>query len=260
MAGAPNSQIESTPLAPLGAAPDWTIQQRIYIWLTALASACLIISDVVGIKLFSIPLPFPIFGIKAIDHTCGMLAFPVTFLLTDLINEYYGARGARRVTYISLTMGLFVFVIMNIALAMPRLDAPFNVSEDAFQTVFGSSRIMYIASLVAYLIGQLCDITIFGVLKRMTGGRAIWLRATGSTVFSQMIDSFVVSYIAFDLGRRAFPAPGTPPAGFDSILGIAATGYLLKFALAIAITPLIYAGHGILRRWVGLRPVSPAAA
>ncbi len=256
----------TSPSAPLRPHPPYVmnIQQRLYLWLTALFVSSLLIADIVGIKLFRIPLGFevtlPWIGkISAIEHTCGMITFPVTFLLTDLINEYYGKRGARQVTYIGFAMAAFVFVIINAALAMPRLDAPFNVNEDHFQSIFASSRIMYVASLSAYLVGQLSDIAIFGFLKRLTGGRAIWLRATGSTLISQMLDSFVVSYLAFSLGRTVFPSD-TPPATFPEVLKIAATGYLLKFVLAVAITPIIYASHGVLHRWFGLTPMPPEAS
>ncbi|MGD9688539.1 MAG: queuosine precursor transporter [Phycisphaerales bacterium] len=252
---------------PSPAAPyEFTLQQKLYVWLTGAFVACLLVADVIGVRLFRIPFPFglelplPWAGtpITAVEHTCGMLTFPVTFLLTDLINEYYGKRGARRVTWIGLAMGAFTFLILNLALVMPRLDAPYNVDEPAFVAVFGSSRMMFVASLCAFVVGQLSDIAIFGFLKRLTRGRMIWLRATGSTVISQAIDSFFVSWIAFSLGRHLVPDSGVP-APFIDVLKIAATGYLLKFTLAVAITPLIYAGHGILHRWFGLVPV-PADA
>ncbi len=237
--------------------------QTLYVWLAAFSVACLLIADIVGIKLFRIPLGFT-FRIPGLDepinavvHSCGMLTFPVTFLLTDLINEYYGKRAARRVTYISLVMALFVFVVMNIAQYMPYLPESFNISQDHFDAVFGSAKIMYIASITAYLVGQLCDIWVFHLLKKVTRGRLLWLRATGSTVISQTLDSFVVSYIAFSLGRRLFPVPGVPPADGWQVVQFAMTGYLLKFVLAIAITPLIYAGRGIIHRWFGLLPLAP---
>ena len=238
-----------------------SVQQKLYLWLTAFFVSSLLIADIVGIKLFRIPLGFSVpipwskEPITAIEHTCGMLTFPVTFLLTDLLNEYYGKKGARRVTYVGLAMALFVFVVMNIAQAMPYLPADFNVKKEAFDAVFGSAKVMYIASISAYLVGQLCDIWVFHLLKGMTRGKLLWLRATGSTVVSQLIDSFIVSYLAFSLARRLFGDGSVPPAPFKDILKIAATGYLLKFVIAIAITPLIYAGHGIMHRWFGLTPL-----
>ena len=237
--------------------------QIVYVWLTAFFVASLLIADIVGIKLFHIPLGFSFYvpildkSFNAVEHTCGMLTFPVTFLLTDLLNEYYGKQAARRVTYIGLVMALYVFVVINIAQYMPYLSAPFNVTPEHFDAVFGSAKIMYIASVSAYLVGQLCDIWIFHLIKKWTGGRMLWLRATGSTVVSQTLDSFVVSYLAFGLGRRLLADPNMPAASFSEIIQIALTGYLLKFVIAIAITPLIYAGRGLIHRWFGLVPLSP---
>lgn len=222
----------------------------VYLWLTAFFVACLLVSDVVGIKLFSVR----IFGFT-VEHTCGMLTFPVTFLLTDLLNDYYGKAAARRVTYIGFTMAAFVFVVINIALEMPYLDAPFNIDRKHFDAVFANARVMYVASLAAFLFGNLLDIAIFGAMKRMTGGKMIWLRATGSTVISQVFDSLIVSYLAFGLGRQLFPSPDNPAAPFAAILKIAATGYTLKFVIAVGLTPLIYAGHAILRRGFGMAPL-----
>ncbi|MFN0131816.1 MAG: queuosine precursor transporter [Phycisphaerales bacterium] len=239
-----------------------SVQQRLYVWLAGLSVACLLLADVLGVKLFRIPLgfsvslPFSDAPIDAIVHTCGMLTFPITFLLTDLLNEYYGKRAARRVTWISLSMAAFAFVIINITLAMPHLDAPYNVPKSAFDTIFGSARIMYVASLTAYVVGQLLDIWVFHLLKRVTSGKLLWLRATGSTIFSQIIDSFIVTYLAFGLGRQLFGAGGPPPMTFVEVLKTGATGYMLKFVLAIGVTPLIYAGHALLHRVFGLTPLS----
>jgi len=234
----------------------FTAAQKVYLWLSMVFISSLLIADIVGIKLFYIPLPFPIFGFEAIEHTCGMLTFPVTFLLTDLVNEYFGPRAARRLTYLGLVAALFVFVVINIAQAMPYLDAPYNVRKDQFDAIFGSAKVMYLASLAAYLVGQLSDIAVFGRLKRLTGQRLVWLRATGSTVISQFIDSFIVSYLAFSLGRQILNDPASPPAPLSDIPDIAITGYALKFAIAIAITPLVYLGRALLQRYVGLTPIA----
>lgn len=247
-----------TPSTP---SADFTTSQKVYVWLTGFFVACLIIADIVGIKLFRIPLPFHIpvpwsdSPITAIEHTCGMLTFPVTFILTDLLNDYYGKRGARRVTWIGLVMAAFVLCVMNLARLTPHLDAPFNIDPNAFEAVFGSSTIMFVASLIAYTVGQLSDIFLFGVIKRLTRGRHIYLRATGSTIISQFIDSVVVAFFAWYFLPRLFPEPGETPADLDDALGIGLTGYVLKFCLAIAVTPLVYLGHAVLRRGFGLTPL-----
>jgi uncharacterized integral membrane protein (TIGR00697 family) len=228
--------------------------QKMYLWLGMIFVSSLLVADIVGVKLFRIPLPFTVLGYDAIEHTCGMLTFPITFLITDLVNEYYGPRAARRLTYIGFAAATYVFIILNIAQALPYLEAPYNVSPESFNAIFGSAKIMYVASLSAYLVGQLSDIAIFGMLKRATGDRFIWLRATGSTLISQFIDSFIVSYLAFSLGRQIFPDPATPAAPLSAIPDIAVTGYALKFVLAIAITPLIYLGRRLMRRYVITHP------
>jgi queuosine precursor transporter len=221
-----------------------------YAWLCSLSVACLIIGDIVGIKLFQ----FPLWGKLTVQHTCGMLTFPITFLITDLLNEYYGKKAARRVAIVSFVMAMVVFVVINVAQAMPAWNVPFNVSQESFDQIFGSAKIMYVASLTAYLVGSLCDIWIFGLLKRLTGGKHIWLRATGSTVVSQAIDSFIVTYLAFSLGRQLFPS-GTAAMTFPDVLTTAATGYVLKFVIAVVLTPVIYAGKPFVKNVIGLRPL-----
>lgn len=230
--------------------------QLLYVWLTALFCAALIVSNIVGVKLFRVGAE----GGLAVVHTCGILTFPITFLLTDLLNEYYGRRAARRAVYISLVMAVFVFGVLVAATEMPRLDAPFNVEESAFDRVLGSSKIMFVASLTAYLVGSLCDIWLFGILKRLTRGRFVWLRANGSTVASQVIDSLIVTYLAFRLGPQLLLSGGeggTQPMPVGEVLRTAATGYVLKFVLAIGVTPLIYFGRHVMASRLGMTPVPP---
>lgn len=241
-----------------------TPAQRLYMWLSAVSVTFLLVGDLLGVKLFKIPLgfsfsvPWSDAPIDAITHTCGMLTFPLTFLITDLANEYYGRKAARRIVYLSFAMGFVSFAAMNVALAMPHWDVPFNVAAGSFSDVFANSRVMFMASISAYLIGSLSDVVLFSWLKRLTGGKMVWLRATGSTVVSQFIDSFVVTYLAFGLGRQLFPS-GTDPMPFPEILKTAATGYMLKFVIAIAITPAIYLGRYLVQRYIGLKPLPPDA-
>ncbi|MFO0836000.1 MAG: queuosine precursor transporter [Phycisphaerales bacterium] len=244
------------------AAYEFSTPQRVYLWLSSFSLACLLIADIVGVKLFRIPfpgnfsftMPFSSVTYDSVTHTCGMLTFPVTFLITDLLNDYYGKKAARRVVWIGFAMAMIVFAVVNIAQAMPAWDVPFNVKQEAFDSIFGSAKVMYIASLMAYLVGNFSDIAVFGLFKRLTKGRFIWLRATGSTVISQVIDSFIVTYLAFGLGRMLIPDSGTPMP-FAEIIKTAATGYTLKFVIAIGITPIIYLGHRVLRGWFGMTPL-----
>jgi uncharacterized integral membrane protein (TIGR00697 family) len=202
-------------------------KQRFYIWLTAIFVAALVTSDLIGGK---------VFRVGGIDLSVGMIPFPLTFLLTDIVNEFYGTEGARRVTFVGLGVALFVFAIINIAIHLPTSpESP--MPGEQFRAVFGWSVRLYIASLTAYVIGQLLDISIFFALRKMTGHRLLWLRSTGSTVLSQAVDTLVVSFVLFS---------GTKSTAF--ILAIARNSYLVKLGLAVGLTPVIYLGHAIMRR------------
>lgn len=125
---------------PLGKA------QVVYLYLTSIFVTCLLIADIIGVKIFEINLPFPIFGFKSIEHTCGMLTFPLTFMLSDLINEYYGPEATKRTVYIGLWMSVLVCFVVSLAQWMPFLQKPFNVTPHAFNTIFGSAKSLYIVS------------------------------------------------------------------------------------------------------------------
>jgi queuosine precursor transporter len=206
-------------------------KQRTFIFLTALFVAALMTGDFIGGKFFVL---------GGFQFSAGIIPFPLTFVLTDVVNEFYGKHGARRLTYAGLAAAVFVWAVINLALALPTSpDSP--ISDAVFRGAFGTSSRLYVASLTAYMIGQLLDITIFGALRRVTGHRFIWLRATGSTVLSQMIDSFTVSFVFL---------VGTRPLGF--VFGNAVNNYLGKLAMAVLLTPLIYLGHAIFTRWFKL--------
>jgi queuosine precursor transporter len=247
-----------SPAAQTNAPTHFSKSQLLYVWLAAFSVTCLLVADLVGVKLFQFNLPFPILGKTTIEHTCGMLTFPITFLITDWLNDYFGKAAARRVVLISFSMGMFAFIIMRLASAMPAWDVPFNIQESAFQAVFSNASIMFVASLCAYLVASFADIYLFKLLKRATGGSKIWLRATGSTVISQLIDSFIVTYLAFSLGRLLFPQEGGPaPMPMSQVLATAATGYTLKFIIAVCLTPVLYAGHSFIHKATGLKPLKP---
>jgi uncharacterized integral membrane protein (TIGR00697 family) len=255
----------SPPPDGLNAQIGLSTPQRVYLWLTVLFVASLLVADVLGVKLFRIPLgfsfsvPWQDSPIDAIQHTCGMLTFPITFLITDLVNEFYGKRAARRIVWIGFAAGGFVFLIINVALAMPHWQVDFNIAARSFDDVFSSSRIMYVASLAAYLVGSFSDIAIFGWLKRLTGGRRVWLRATGSTVVSQAVDSFIITWLAFSVARNLLSS-GVPAMPMGEVLKTAATGYLLKFLIALSLTPLLYLGRWAMRTRLGLVPLPVDAA
>ena len=202
-------------------------KQRFFVYLTAIFVAALIVSDLIGGKYFRV---------AGLDFSVGMIPFPLTFLLTDIVNEFYGTEGARRITYVGLGVAVFVFIVINVAIQLPTSpESP--MPGEQFKNVFGWSTRLYVASLTAYLIGQLLDISIFFLLRRLTGHRFLWLRSTGSTIVSQAVDSLVVSFV-FLSGSKSL----------DYILRTARNGYLVKLVLAVGLTPVIYLGHGVLRR------------
>lgn len=213
-----------------GAVTEEVLGRRggLYVWLAGLFVAALLTADLIGGKLFRV---------GPVDLSVGMLAFPLTFVLTDVLNEFFGPAGARRVTYLGLGAALFAFTIIQIAIALPT--SPESMLEGAaFANIFGWSRRLYIASLSAYLVGQMLDISLFGVLRRLMP-RLLWLRATGSTLVSQLIDTVVVNVVLM---------AGTKSPAF--IATVARDSYIIKVVIAIALTPAIYAAHALVLRLV----------
>lgn len=250
--------------APLSTAPEAApevagavelpLRTKVFVGLTAIFVTALLIADLTGGKFFRLAL-FTVGDFEFVTHSVGMLSFPVTFLLTDLINEYYGAKAARFVTLVGLASAAVAFGLVLISRLLPVApESP--LPQEAFALVFGMSNRLYVASLSAYLVGQLADIWLFGLLKRATAGRWVWLRATGSTVVSQAIDSFLVTFILFwGVSTAGGEIPGVP-----ALLRIAATGYILKFALSLGMTPLVYLGRWFMRARLGLTPLPPEIA
>jgi uncharacterized integral membrane protein (TIGR00697 family) len=212
-------------------------KQHFFVWLTAIFVAALVTGDFIGGRFFVL------FG-----HTfsAGIIPFPLTFVLTDIVNEFYGTTGARRLTFVGLGAAVFVWGVIQLALHLP--PSPMSpISDEVFHAAFGTAARLYIASLCAYVIGQLLDISIFRALRRATGHRLLWLRATGSTVLSQVIDSFTVSFVFL---------AGTRSMGF--ITSNAANNYVGKLIMAVLLTPVIYAMHAVFRRRFHLsEPATP---
>lgn len=208
---------------------------KLYTVLASIFLTALILAETTGGKLIQLGFEDGLI----FTLTMGVIPFPVTFIVTDIINEYFGRRGIRYITFLGMAMVAFALVLLQVQMAIPA--APISpVPDEAFNTVFGVSARIIVGSLTAYLIGQLVDIRVFHLLRRKTGGRLLWLRATGSTIVSQLIDSFVVLYIAF-LG----------PLSALQIVNIGFTNYVYKFAVAVAITPLLYVVHAVLDRYLG---------
>jgi uncharacterized integral membrane protein (TIGR00697 family) len=208
-------------------------RQKLYLYLCAVFLTALLIGDTIGSKLFTVTIPLGVVDLPA-TLSVGAIWFPITFLLTDVINEFYGSQGARTVTFLGFWMAIFAFGVIWVARHIPA--ASFSpISQATFDNVFGNANRIFVASLIAYLVGQLVDISVFQLAKRMTRSRHIWLRSTGSTLISQLIDTLVVTYIAF-YGKLSSA----------QLRHIATTSYAVKVLLAVGLTPVIYAMHGFI--------------
>ena len=206
---------------------------KIFVWMAAIFVICLVIANITGAMLFSISLP----GIREpFLLSSGVIPFPVTFILTDLLNEFYGKKGARFVTWVGFGMCVLTAILLMVAAALP-VDRHTLIPKPVFMVIANQYMTMFIASLVAYLIGQLLDIQVFHLLRSVTKHRFIWLRATGSTVVSQLFDSVVVNGIAF-WGQMSL----------HDILRVSFGDYTWKFFIALGITPVLYFGHMLLKR------------
>ena len=171
----------------------------------------------------------------------GILPWPIVFLTTDLINEYFGEKGVRRLSFITAYLIAYSFLVLLLAMSIPAAKGISPVNDDQFQAVFGQSMWIIVGSIIAFLVSQLIDVTVFWFFKNRTGDSKIWLRTTGSTVISQLFDSFIVLGIAFWL-------PGK--INFKTFLTSALTGYTFKLTIAILLTPVIYMGHHFIKKYL----------
>lgn len=215
--------------------------------------------ELIGAKLFHFsllglgPSSFGLNGDLFIATT-GIIAFPLTFIITDIVNEYYGKRTVRTLTFLAIAVNLALIPVVQAAMAVPAHDfATGGVDQGmngAFSRALGQSWAIVVASLCAFAIGQLVDVAVFAWLRRATGGRMLWLRAQGSTVVSQLIDTFIVIYLAFVV------IPGLVGSDLFAMkpgeaFGVCLTNYIYKFVIAVAITPLLYAVHWAIDAWLG---------
>jgi hypothetical protein len=209
-------------------------RQKLYTVLCGIFLTALILAEITGSKLIQSRVTENL----VFTMTMGVIPFPITFLVTDIVNEYYGKPGIRFITVLGMIMIAFTYLILFIDMNIPAAEIS-PVQDDAFNSVFGQSNRIILGSIIAYLIGQLIDIQIFHYIRKRTHEKFLWLRATGSTFVSQLIDSFVVLFIAFS-GKIAF----------DQIVNIGITNYIYKFCIAIALTPLIYLTHSLIDKYL----------
>ncbi|SHO59628.1 queuosine precursor transporter [Algoriphagus zhangzhouensis] len=221
-----------------------------------------ILAEIIGVKIFSAektlgfdPANINILGDYVLDFnlTAGAVIWPIVFITTDIINEYFGKKGVKKISFITAGLIAYVFLVIGVVTVLTPADfwldvnsqgpdgSPFDISF-AFNTIFRQGLGIIIGSLTAFLLGQLIDVYVFQKLRSLTGAKMIWLRATGSTLVSQFIDSFVVLGIAFYVFGNW---------DLSQIIAVGIINYIYKFTVAILLTPLLYVGHGIIDKYLG---------
>ncbi|MBA2481288.1 MAG: queuosine precursor transporter [Planctomycetes bacterium] len=240
-------------------------RQTLLLALCAVFVGFYVVANLIGAKLW----PFTIFGLMP-QHlglsdqagpfvaTTGILAFPLTFILTDIINEYYGQRVVRTFTILAIAVSLLLQPVIQAAIAVQAVSfSPEYTGEEmrrGFEIAFGQSWAILAGSLTAFALGQLLDIKVFQILRRKTGGKLLWLRAQISTLISQVIDSFVVIFLAFVIIPWALPflvGTNDKPWPISAAANVSVTNYAVKFLIAIAITPALYLVHYLIKAWLG---------
>lgn len=218
-----------------------------------------LIAEFIGVKIFSLegtlgiaPLEWNLFGrTGALNFTAGVLIWPIVFIMTDIINEYFGRRGVQFLSWLTVGLIVYAFLFAYIAIGLVPADWWVGIAaahgvpdlQAAYGYVFGQGMWTIVGSIVAFLIGQLIDVAIFHRIRMRTGERLIWLRATGSTAVSQFVDSFVVLYIAFVLGPQQWP--------ISLFLAVGTVNYGYKITAAILLIPLIYLGRRLIDGYLG---------
>lgn len=217
----------------------------LFVFLAGLFITNAVTAELISNKLIEIPISFDFFGgqVGPFVTIVGILPWPIVFLLTDVLNEFYGYKAVRRLSWITAILIAYCFIIVGLSMQIPAVSIEgSNLSDDAaYNKVFGQAQMVIVGSICAFLVSQLLDASLFSWIKSKTGEKYVWLRSTGSTLVSQLIDSCIVLYIGFVL-------PGS--LSFSDFMTIAPTNYALKIIIAILLTPFIYLGHYIIRRFI----------
>jgi uncharacterized integral membrane protein (TIGR00697 family) len=224
----------------------------LYIILSGIVITNSIIAEVIGVKIISLealfnlpPSNFTITEGLVINFnlTAGVIVWPIVFITTDIINEYYGTDGVKRITYLTISFIAYIFIIIWTATNLPPA-AFWQNNNEGFVNVFSVGLNIIIGSLAAFFISQFLDAYIFHSIRKITGSKKIWLRATGSTLVSQLADSFVVIIIAFYiLAEEKWTT--------SQILSVCLSNYIYKFLVAIILTPLLYLAHSLIDKYLG---------
>ena len=232
---------------------------RLFVGLAAFFCANAVLAEFIGVKIFALedslgiaPLEWNLFGQSgSLNFTAGTLLWPIVFIMTDTVNEYFGKRGVRMISWLAAGLIVYSFVFAYLAIHLAPASWWVGAAKEqgvpdyqaAYAAIFGQGMWIIVGSLIAFLVGQLIDVQVFHRIRSRTGERHAWLRATGSTAVSQLVDSFVVLYIAFVLGPQQWPT--------SLFLAVGTLNYVYKMLAAIALLPLLYLLRAGIHRYLG---------
>ena len=232
---------------------------KLFLSITAFFVANALIAECIGGKIFSLekvfgvtPFNFALLGESglSLSLTCGVLLWPLEFIITDIVNEYYGPKAVRRISFIAVALIAYAFLMFYLAIRVPGADFWYGTNVNngvpnmgyAFNAVFGQGMWIILGSIAAFMVSQLVDVFVFHKIKKVTGEKKVWLRATGSTLVSQLVDSFIVLFIAFYIGQGWT---------MQKVLAICIVNYTYKSLMAIILTPVIYAMEHRMEKYLG---------
>ena len=232
---------------------------KLFLSITAFFVANALIAECIGGKIFSLekvfgiaPFSFSLLGESglSLSLTCGVLLWPQEFIITDIVNEYYGPKAVRRISYIAVALITYAFLMFYLAMKVPGANFWYGTKVNegvpdmglAFNAVFGQGLWIILGSIAAFMVSQLVDVFVFHKIKKATGEKKVWLRATGSTLVSQLVDSFIVLFIAFYLGQGW---------SMQKVLAICIVNYAYKSLMAVVLTPVIYAMENRMDKYLG---------
>ena len=214
------------------------LAQKLYFFLSSIFITALVVSNLIFQKFFSwYPFNFEVFGIKLFELSVGVLPYPVTFLITDIVSEIFGKRKANQVVVMGILASIFSIGLLILGDVLPASSTS-PIDDKTFNLVFSASPLAVLASMSAYLIAQFLDIRIYHFWKQLTKGKYLWLRNNFSTFSSQIIDSTTVIALLciFDI------------LAWDLFLGLVLSSITFKILVAVIDTPLLYLLVGLIRK------------
>lgn len=236
-------------------------ESRLLLVLGTFLVANAILAEFIGVKIFTVEgslgmekFNINMFGVPdlSFNMSAGVVTWPLIFIMTDIINEYFGVQQVRFLSILAAILISYAFLVVGFAMNLVPSDFWVNQTVDgvnvnmnaAFNGIFGQGMWIIAGSIIAFLIGQMADVILFHRIKKLTGERFLWLRATGSTLVSQLIDSFVVIFIAFYLNPQY-------NWSWQMVAAIGLVNYTYKFIVAVLMTPLLYGVHKLIDKFLG---------